>query len=84
MRRWRATRRLQMTAGAGADGDVDERVHSLPADLGEDVLVRIGASVYGPTRGEALYLDPPNDRLRSTSPRHGHAAPRRLPAQRYA
>jgi hypothetical protein len=72
-----------MTAGAGADGDIDGRVHSLLTDLGEDVLVRIDAGAYGPTRGEALDFDPPNDRLRSTLPRHRHAAlPRRVPAQR--
>jgi hypothetical protein len=42
-------------AGAGADGDVDERVHSLLADLGEDVLARIDASATSP-RGAKHFI----------------------------
>ncbi|KAJ7857411.1 hypothetical protein B0H14DRAFT_3447863 [Mycena olivaceomarginata] len=51
MRRWWTTRRTAADdeAGAGTDGDVDEHVHCLLADLGADVLVRIDATTYGPT-----------------------------------
>jgi hypothetical protein len=66
-------------AGAGADGDVDEHVHGLLVDLGEDVLAQIDASTYGAMWGEVLYFDPPNDRLRNKSPCHRHTAlPRRV------
>ncbi|KAJ7817196.1 hypothetical protein B0H14DRAFT_2602199 [Mycena olivaceomarginata] len=50
MQRWRITRRAAADdeARAGADGDVDEHVHSLLADLNADMLAQIDASTYGP------------------------------------
>jgi hypothetical protein len=51
MQRWRITRRAAADneARVGADGDVDEHVHSLLVDLNADVLTQIDTSTYGPT-----------------------------------
>ncbi|KAJ7828999.1 hypothetical protein B0H14DRAFT_3465953 [Mycena olivaceomarginata] len=50
MQRWRITRRAATDdeARVEADGDVDEHMHSLLADLNADVLTQIDASTYGP------------------------------------